>query len=149
MTEEVGTTLDQAQLEIAIALGSAGITAFRNTLFGQPTPRQQNYHRRASNPKPGDLVVETTSFASKCRASTHPEWCVGTLVAHAQEFIKYDEINHTEGEPDGYHEEAWYIKLLVEESPVWDSHRWINCEFIAIPRTPQEAYQWERDEEID
>jgi hypothetical protein len=43
--------------ELAVALGAAGYAAYRNCLVGNPAPMVRCYFDRASNPRPGDLVV--------------------------------------------------------------------------------------------
>jgi hypothetical protein len=122
----------------AVALGAAGYAAYTLTIVGHAAPIADRYRERVTHPEPGDLVVETSTFAARSRKG-FGHVAVGTLVRSGVEHIVE---SPTDEEPDGfeYDELAWYVRPFVGG----DTVRWTNAEFIAIPRSQEQVRQWEK-----
>lgn len=130
----------------AVMLGVAGYTAWSNSLIGAAPPSLRNYYDRASNPQPGDLVVETSSFWIRMRDGNRPFVCVGRLVSHAVEQVPYVFDDDHVPDPDDdltYNEEAWYVDLLSDPDRK-EPFRWMNASFVAIPTTLADHHYWTR-----
>lgn len=96
-------------------------------------PRARHYAKRASGPRVGDMVVETTAFGKpravpglNAIAAGDFLRCVGRLIEIKVEPMpgRDDEAN---GEPSPT-ERAFYIESLAGETV-----RWTNCRFVVIP----------------
>jgi len=110
---------ERQRLEVAAAaLGAVGLAAYRMTLVGHAAPMVTAYFERVSNPQPGDLVVEYTTFARRERDGQAHE-AVGFLVSR-----------------DG---DECTIEPYVGGAP----ELWGNAEFISIPRSSTEAREWQ------
>lgn len=132
---------DLAAEALAVQVGVAGIVAWRNTLVGGGAPVVRAYFERASHPRPGDLVVETSSFGLRIRDDREPHVCVGTLLREVDEVLTYDSEEGDEGgDPETYVERAVYIQPLAY--PEGHEFRWTNADFAAIPRTLKESREW-------
>jgi hypothetical protein len=130
-----------AGAESAVLIGVAGYTAWSNTLIGGAPPIVRAYYERASHPRPGDLVVETSSLGLRIRDGRQPETCVGILERRTVETLPYlDDDGNPDPEGGAYDEEAWYIRLLVQ--PEAEPYRWTNATFVAIPRTMAEMREF-------
>jgi hypothetical protein len=115
---------------MAAFLCASGYAAWRGVLTGRPG--FPGLFEWMKNPKPGDLVMETSSL---CR--TEDIYRVGTLLRIEQGWFHPDEQwerikQEWEGEPRPT-DVFWIIETL-------DGHeyRWSNCSFIRLPRTSRE-----------
>lgn len=129
--------VDQKLIDAAILIGTNGIQAYWNALFGHQTPAQEAYCKRASEPRPGDLVVEHSSFGIRLKLNDHSEICVGTLVERKSEWVDWE--FETEEEKEGlspeelrYREDAWYIKLWVNPEDSLPT-RWTMQRLLQFP----------------
>jgi hypothetical protein len=104
---------------LVIALGAAGYAAYRNCIVGDPAPLVRAYYERATNPRPGDLVVEVTSFLRRFRLDDEPHTAVGRLVSVDRDA------------------DVWVIASL--SAPDAQPTRWANCEWVAFPADPVQA----------
>ncbi len=105
--------------DIVQLLRIAGWHAYYNALAAGPRVIDAAaYYDRAKRPRPGDLVLETSSMFRKDFDA------VGFFVETKREFVEYIE------EPGGYHDDFTYIRNFRGEVK-----RWRNCEFIVIPTT--------------
>lgn len=145
-TDRPPKRLDEKLVQAAVTIASAGLAAYWNVAFGGRTPANDNYYQRATNPRPGDLVVERSSFAIRVARDQWPEICLGTLFETKSEWVLYEMSKEDKVglDPDelGHRDTATYIQLWVSPAPA-ELTRWTNCDFIAIPRTPTETRAWE------
>lgn len=147
---ESGRVASRTTLYRLIAL--AGYTAYTNCLaHDQHSPVIRDFFKRTTNPEPGDLVLETTTFWGWSRHETAtPGAALGFLLREVWEPVitekqlremhatgdYYDEPN--EGVEDIPKERVYYIAPLdgcMAES------RWRNATFIAIPTDNWQAWR--------
>lgn len=86
-----------------------GKTLWSAVCVGNPCPHVEKLHRRMTNPRPGDLVMEITDFTR--------------LTCGWLEKVAEERIGTSDNE-----ERAFYIIR-----PGGYRERWVNAEFIALP----------------
>jgi hypothetical protein len=133
---------DDAQA-VRRALAVAAYNVHRACLVGNPAPIVRRMYERLSNPRVGDLVVETSSVMYRC-AHLKPggpggDWYrgVGYLLAHRTEWWHTDadwrqalgagEWGSEDPRPT---DRAWYVQYGPEPHDVC---RWVNCDFVVVP----------------
>jgi hypothetical protein len=136
--------------------GLAGVLR-RATMVGSPAPVVARISERMRDPRPGDLVMETSTMYREAE-----DWYkgFGILIEHRTEWWETDadwdqqvaaeRASHEEflrgpysqpgdadepWEPDErMTDHAWYVQYGPQPQNVC---RWVDCEFIAIPTDPQ------------
>lgn len=108
--------------------------AYDATLVGNPAPKVQELRDELSNPKIGDLVVETSTIYQ--RNPHDPGESIGRLVRIVEEPLMPpgQSLLGTpleEGEK-GPTETAWYLKLELGDGR---EMRWTNARFIKVKET--------------
>lgn len=101
------------------------------TMVGDPAPKVADMYRRISNPVPGDLVLETSSFRrGEMKA-------FGILLAKRDEYWHTDEQWEEDLADGAYYasdtrptEDIWYVQYGPNPD---DICRWHNCSFIMVP----------------
>ena len=93
------------------AMIMTGMTMRSAAMTGNAAPFVVQIRERATDPRPGDLVIETT----RARWPGSELHGIGILLARRRE----------QHEPD-----VWYVQYGPGER---DIARWANCEFAAIP----------------
>jgi hypothetical protein len=116
----------------------AEVTAYNlylATLVGSPAPRVRDLGERMRSPRPGDLVLETSTVY---REGDHYESLIGCrlgrLLRRPRENVYTDaEWVEQGGKPDEPipTEQVWYIELADGRE-----YKWVNADFIAIPEEP-------------
>lgn len=107
-----------SSLETACRLiGHAARWAKRNAAMAHDVPLADRYFARAIRPQPGDMVVETSSFAVRNDYVN----CVGKLVSVGDVTMHHDDGT-------SYTREVWTIETLDGRTITWE-----NCEFIVVP----------------
>lgn len=128
-------SLDDTDLPIQAALITMARHLSTATLVGNPAPVVQRMSARLRNPRPGDLVIET----SNAQAMRFPGWRrgFGYLVDKRREWWDTDDEYArllSEGDYDANDprpvDTAWYVQY--GPAPV-DVCRWTNCSFMVIP----------------
>lgn len=141
--------VDPKLVQSIIVMGTAGLSAYYNACLGTQTPAQKAYAKRSRDYQPGDLVVELSSFSLRVARNNFPEVCVGTFVEQRSEWVPYDlgDEDKIGLDPDelGFRETAYYILPWVFPYPS-RPFRWVNCDFVAVPRTPGEGRDWEKSD---
>lgn len=127
------------ELQILRALAVAGYQAYSMSLVGNPAPSVRRYYERVTEPRPGDLVLEITTFGRDPWAAAG----LGELLEVTEEPIMSEDEHHAmirEGNyfkhPDEKYdavpiERVQYIEPLDPDLP--RRFRWVNAEFIALP----------------
>lgn len=135
-------SLDERALPARFALIAMARHLQTATLVGNQAPIVKEIYQRITNPRVGDLVVESSLGVW----TTDPHRKVpafGYLIEKRREWW------HTDDEwsallaedPDAYGDdprptdEAWYVQYGPAPSTVY---RWVNCSFLAVPIDPQE-----------
>lgn len=106
-------------------------------LVGSPAPKVAEMYARMTDPRPGDLVMEVTSFFRARDVDTKIKG-FGILIDHREEWMTTEEEwaamlaedPGLRGEEDRGHDHAWYVQYGPAAEDVC---RWTNCEFIAVP----------------
>ncbi len=128
---------DKALARRALIIGLARCL-HRATLVGNPAPIVARMHERIQAPRPGDLVLETSTMY---RLGDDGHKAFGILLAHRVEWWSTDEehaamLAEERGhDPDYVDDErltdhAWYVQYGPEPG---DICRWTNCSFAVIP----------------
>jgi hypothetical protein len=105
---------------LVVALGAAGHAAYTNCLIGGAPPVLRAYYERATHPRPGDLVVEVSSFTRRFRYDDEPHIAVGRLVS--------------------VRDDQWVIASLID--PDEPPTSWGNCQWVAFPADPMQAREF-------
>jgi len=106
-------------------------------LVGNPAPKVAEMYARMTDPRPGDLVMEVTSFFRTRDVDTKIKG-FGILIDHRDEWASTDEewaaelAGDADLDPvaDRFRDHAWYVQYGPAAEDVC---RWVNCEFIAVP----------------
>jgi hypothetical protein len=113
--------------ETLAALAASAYGLYSACCIGNPPPFVARLREALRNPRPGDLVLEITSFRRADDLSSH----VGELVRIAEEPCmppgEWDEA--VEGRPVPM-ERVQYVRTLDGSREV----RWVNAEFIRVFR---------------
>lgn len=128
--------LDAARRQVMMRMGYA---LWDSVLVASPAPRVRARYERMSEPQPGDLVMETSTWY---RYRDDPErqiYSFGILLAERYEWATTDEEHAArvaEERELGFDdditrrvEQAWYIQFGPEARHVY---RWHNGSFICI-----------------
>jgi hypothetical protein len=130
----------------------AGYTAYSNCLASdQHSPVIRDFFKRATNPQPGDLVLETSTFFTWSRnKDAIPGASLGYLLREDWEpVITEQQLRNMHAEGDYYdspseahedipRERVYYIEPLDGSVP---EYRWRNASFIAIPTDNWQAWR--------
>jgi hypothetical protein len=102
--------------------------AYLLSLGGNPSGRQRDTCEAMRNPKPGDVVLEISTFY---RRSIEERNCVGVLDRIAMEEVDFPGDTREEilAQFDGVWptERVWYLRGYDG-----NEHRWTNAAFIAV-----------------
>jgi hypothetical protein len=122
-------------------------TAYRNTLIGDPPPALAAFGSRIRDPRPGDIVIETSTIyrwaqhADEAPSEQYPS--IGILLRVADEPFPCEE---GEIEPDeNARERVYYIQPLDGSVP---EYRWTNADFIVVPSSMDDVREWETGSQI-
>lgn len=135
-TEDDLLSLDDKAVSRRLLMAGMAQATYRATLVGNPAPSVAQMWARMKEPRPGDLVMETTS-----RFRGDPDTTIkgfGILVVHREEWASTDqdwaaEVAREPGiDPirDRFHEDAWYVQYGPQPEDVC---RWENCDFVSVP----------------
>jgi hypothetical protein len=102
-------------------VAAAAYAAYSNTLCGNPSPNQEAYYKRMSNPEVGDLVLEISRLRGPKVIDS-----IGRLISITNE--PFPDWEDDEPVPK---RDVWTIKTLDDRE-----FRWENCNFIVIPEDP-------------
>lgn len=130
--------------ESAIAHRTALIRMARHLqtvcMVGQPAPVVARMWERISNPRPGDLVVESTAiYGERPERRDQRVKGLGYLLERRREWWHTDdewaqliaEDPHAYGEDDPRPtDDVWYVQYAPNPEAVC---RWTNCSFIMLP----------------
>jgi hypothetical protein len=125
-------------------------------LVGDPAPVAQRIWQRMGEPRPGDLVVETSTIARNAGDfykgfgflighrtewwHTDEQWQARLIQAQADHEVFLASVYARPGDPPEPPEaerptdDAWYVQYGPSATDVC---RWVNCDFITIP-APQD-----------
>lgn len=127
MSEDHGEDLNPMPIrEIASTLRRTIYNAWRASLavYGNQTPASEAYHERASNPRIGDMVIESSTI----HYARNDLKGVGILVDIADEPVDYGDFvwdEEAEGRPHPT-ERVFYLRALDGSL-----QRWVNAGIIA------------------
>ncbi len=114
--------------KVVSLLKGAAYQTWRATLCAGPQSIRELFEE-LRNPKPGDLVMETTTHGMKKR---DPLEGIGRLVSVMQEPMytqeAWKEAGYDEGEPIPT-ERIWIIELIFDDGRQF---RWRNAQFIKV-----------------
>lgn len=136
-TEDDLLSLDDKAIARRLMMMGTARALHSAVLVGNPAPKVAEMYARMTDPRPGDLVAEVTSFFRTRDIDTKIKG-FGILIDHREEWASTDEewaatiaedpdLNADE---DRFHDHAWYIQYGPAAEDVC---RWVNCEFIAVP----------------
>ena len=108
--------------EIIRLLAVSAYYAWYNCLVGSPAPRIAELYRELSNPKVGDLVLETSTFGR--RFGRPPT--IGRLAKVSREHVNAEGWEEDADGPLPF-DTFWYLTNLDGEE-----ERWSNCTFIKV-----------------
>jgi hypothetical protein len=91
---------------------------WRSCAVGNPAPAIEERYNRISNPKPGQLVAET---------SLRSAWDKNPLDSIGRLIVTREELMHGDKSEDAPLIQYWYIETLDGRLSVWN-----NCNFIAV-----------------
>jgi hypothetical protein len=126
---------DKAIVRRLMMIGTA--KALRTaTLVGNPAPVVAEMWVRMRDPRPGDLVMESSTPFRRSDPDAQIKG-FGILIDHREEWASTDEEwaatcaeDPDIREDERFHDHAWYVQYGPAAEDVC---RWTNCEFIAIP----------------
>ena len=129
--------IDTPRHELAWLIAHSGYLAYRATLIGNAPPSTRLLFERMRNPRPGDLVLETTTY--------HREpWDPGGL-GYLDRIVFEPMCTEDEwDDEDGPYascptDKVWYVRPFVPTADGKTEVRWHNADFIALPDGPRWA----------
>lgn len=126
-----------------------GYVAWSNTLVGDPAPKISEQFQRSNDPRPGDLVLETTTiFRWLPHVNVGPGVALGWLISKEDEPIMSREdfdAMHARGEHYNAEDETYeslptesvYTLRPLDNSEI-EEQRWVNANFIRVHTEPPE-----------
>lgn len=133
--DDLLATDDQAIARRLMMIGTVR-ALYSACLVGNPAPVVAEMWARMTDPRPGDLVMETGTPFRKSDPDAQIKG-FGILIAHREEWASTDEewaATRAEDpdvrEDERFHDHAWYVQYGPSAEDVC---RWTDCEFIAVP----------------
>lgn len=141
--------LTDAEAQLLRFVAEAGHAAYMATLVGDPAPIVKRMGDRIRDPRPGDVVLETSTFYQR---NWRPSALGQLILTRDEPFL--DRVEFCEAHLDGdywndpdetypefaarHTERVWYLRPLAGVGGPC-LHRWSNASFIALPVTDEPA----------
>ena len=121
---------DEKTIQLVKLVKNNALSLYHSTLVGNPSPSAKGLYERLTHPKPGDLVVETSTAWMK-----HLDQFAGIgrlkedtrekLYPTPEEALEHGWENYDECPT----ERIWYIELIFDDGRLF---RWHNANFIVV-----------------